>query len=110
MPNFETVVEAHRSPSAKYTELERNRSMSAGVYVIPASAADPQRPHLEDELYFVVRGSGTFHQGTTSRRVGPGEVLFVPAKEPHRFSEVEPELVLLVAFAPPETSSEGASK
>ena len=110
MPNFETVAGAQRTPIAKYTELERNRSMSAGVYVIPAGASDPQSPHLEDELYFVVRGSGRFHLGSTSRTVEAGDVLFVPARETHRFSDVEPELVLLVAFAPPETSSGDASK
>lgn len=110
MPNLETVAAAHRSATARYTELERNRAMSAGVYVIPPGAPDPQRPHLEDELYLVVRGHGVFHQGTQARPVGPGELLFVPAREPHRFSEVDQELVLLVVFAPPETVSGGGSK
>ncbi len=30
--------------------------MSAGIYVLPSGGTDPQNPHKEDELYYVVRG------------------------------------------------------
>ena len=30
--------------------------MSAGVYVLPKGGTDPQKPHREDEMYYVVRG------------------------------------------------------
>ena len=33
--------------------------------------------------------------------VGPGDVLFVAAGEPHHFADVTEDLALLVFFAPP---------
>ena len=39
-----------------YLEFLRVPAMSAGVYVLPAGAPDPQQPHHQDEIYYVVRG------------------------------------------------------
>lgn len=39
-----------------YMEFLRVSAMSAGLYVLPAGGTDPQRPHNEDEMYYVVRG------------------------------------------------------
>jgi mannose-6-phosphate isomerase-like protein (cupin superfamily) len=85
-----------------YAEFLRVSSLSAGVYVLAAGATDAQHPHTEDEVYYVVRGRGRFSHGSAEDPVGPGEVLFVPAREPHRFHSITEELVLLVVFAPPE--------
>ena len=43
-----------------YREFLRVPSMSAGLYVLAAGATDPQRPHHEDEMYYVVRGRAQF--------------------------------------------------
>ena len=94
-------TEARASPGG-YLEFLRVPSMSGGVYVLAPGAEDPQRPHTEDEIYFVVRGRARFRQGEEDRPVAPGDVLFVPAREEHRFHAVEEELVLLVVFAPAE--------
>ena len=76
--------------------------MSVGVYVLAAGASDPQTPHLEDEVYYVVRGRGKFRRATEELSADPGDVLFVPAREPHHFHSIEEDLVLLVVFAPAE--------
>jgi mannose-6-phosphate isomerase-like protein (cupin superfamily) len=93
--------DARRAPGG-YAEFLRVEAMSAGVYVLPRGATDTQTPHGEDEVYFVVRGRSRFHHGDRDDRVGPGDVLFVPAREIHRFHSIEEELVLLVLFAPAE--------
>ncbi len=84
--------------------------MSAGVYVLPAGARDPQQPHHEDEIYYVVRGKAKMRQGDEARArersVGEGSVIFVEAGLEHRFFDVEEELVLLVMFAPAESGQE----
>lgn len=86
-----------------YHEFLRAPSMSLGVYVLAAGAIDRQSPHAEDEVYLVVRGHGRFRQGDDDREVGPGTVLFVPARQAHRFHTIAEELLLFVAFAPPES-------
>jgi mannose-6-phosphate isomerase-like protein (cupin superfamily) len=102
MPSIETLVRDARSSTHGYVEFLRVPAMSAGVYVLAAGGTDSQTPHLEDEVYYVVRGRGRFRRGTEEMRAAPGDVLFVRAREPHHFHSIEEELVLLVVFSPAE--------
>jgi mannose-6-phosphate isomerase-like protein (cupin superfamily) len=86
-----------------YLEFLRVPAMSAGVLRFPAGATDTQTPHEQDEIYYVARGRAHFRLGEEDRGVGPGDLLFVPAHEAHRFHTIEEELVALVVFAPAET-------
>ncbi|MGA8309444.1 MAG: cupin domain-containing protein [Terriglobales bacterium] len=86
-----------------YLEFLRVPAMSAGVYTLPAGAVDPQRPHSEDEMYYVVRGRARMRVDSEERRVSAGSVIFVAAKAEHRFYDIEEELVVLVFFAPAES-------
>jgi mannose-6-phosphate isomerase-like protein (cupin superfamily) len=78
--------------------------LSVGVYVLPAGADDLQRPHREDEVYYVVRGRSKFRAGAEEEPVQPGSLLFVRAGIDHRFFDIEDELVIVVFWAPPEKS------
>ena len=93
-------VERQRAQSGKlYQELLRVPAMSAGLYVLAAGATDPQRPHREDELYYVIRGKARFRAGDEDREVRAGSVLFVSAEVEHRFYDISEELAVLVFFA-----------
>ena len=78
-------------------------AMSAGLYVLAAGATDPQRPHHEDEMYYVLRGKARFKAGDEDRAISAGTVLFVTAEVEHRFHDIAEELAVLVLFAPAET-------
>jgi mannose-6-phosphate isomerase-like protein (cupin superfamily) len=77
--------------------------MSAGLYVLPAGGDDPQLPHQEDEMYYVIRGQAWFRAGTEDRQISAGSVLFVAAKVEHKFHDITDELAVLVFFAPAES-------
>jgi mannose-6-phosphate isomerase-like protein (cupin superfamily) len=77
--------------------------MSAGLYVLQAGGTDLQRPHHEDEMYYVVRGRARFRAGDDDREVSAGSILFVAAGVEHHFYDVAEELALLVCFAPAES-------
>ena len=97
-------IERQRAHSGKlYQEFLRVPAMSAGLYVLAAGAADPQRPHHEDEMYYVIRGRARFRAGDEDREVGAGSVLFVAARVEHRFYDITEELAVLVFFAPAES-------
>jgi mannose-6-phosphate isomerase-like protein (cupin superfamily) len=97
-------IERQRAHSGKlYQEFLRVPAMSAGLYVLAAGAADPQRPHHEDEMYYVIRGRARFRTGDEDREVGAGSVLFVAARVEHRFYDITEELAVLVFFAPAES-------
>ena len=72
------------------------------VEVYAPRGRDSQTPHLRDELYFVVSGSGQFANGPERHPFGPGDALFVPAGVEHRFEEFTDDLVVWVVFYGPE--------
>ncbi len=92
------------SAGRPYLEFLRVESLSAGVYLLPAGGVDPQLPHTEDEVYYVVSGAGQIRVGSEDRAVGAGSVVFVPANVEHRFHTIAEDLIILVLFAPPEYS------
>lgn len=97
-------IDRKRAESGKlYSEFLRVPSMSAGLYVLPTGATDLQRPHHEDEMYYVVRGRARFRAGDLDREVSAGSVLFVAAEVEHRFYDISEELSALVFFAPAES-------
>jgi mannose-6-phosphate isomerase-like protein (cupin superfamily) len=96
-------VEAARSAlSEQYHEFLRRDSMSAGLYVLRTREQDPQTPHGQDELYYVVSGRGRIRVHEHDRPVGPGSIVFVAAGVEHRFHTITSDLTVLVVFAPPE--------
>ena len=85
-----------------YLEFLRVPAMSAGVYVLPAGGTDPQEPHQEDEMYYVVRGRARMKIGSEDTDVSAGSVIFVEAEVEHRFYDIQEEIEVLVFFAPAE--------
>jgi quercetin dioxygenase-like cupin family protein len=99
-----SAINQQRAEGAKlYQEFLRVPAMSAGVYVLPAGAPDPQHPHDQDELYYVVRGRARMKVGSEEDEVRAGSIVFVEAGVEHRFYDIEEELQVLVFFAPAET-------
>jgi quercetin dioxygenase-like cupin family protein len=97
-------IDQARAESGKlYREFLRVPDMSAGLYVLPAGASDLQRPHHEDEMYYVIRGRGRFRAGEQDAEVSTGSVLFVAAEVEHHFYDIAEELAVLVFFAPAES-------
>lgn len=101
--NAEALV-AEITLDRRYKEFLRVPAMSAGMYVLPAGATDGQSPHKEDEIYYVVRGRAKVRIEASETSIQTGNVIFVKAHADHRFFDIEEELVLLVVFAPAETT------
>ena len=85
-----------------YREFLRMPAMSAGLYVLSAGSIDPQVPHHQDELYYVLRGCGRFRAGDDNTEISAGSLLFVAAEVDHKFYDIKEELAVLVFFAPAE--------
>jgi mannose-6-phosphate isomerase-like protein (cupin superfamily) len=105
MDHFFHLEDLNRQQAASgklYSEFLHVPAMSAGVYVLPTGASDPQKPHREDEMYYVVRGHARMQIGTEHAEVRTGSVIFVEAEAEHRFYDIEEELEVLVFFAPAE--------
>ena len=64
--------------------------------------SDPQTPHMRDEIYVVIRGTGDFICPGERRKFGPHDFLFVSAGMEHRFENFSDDLALWVFFYGPE--------
>lgn len=107
MATFIHIADAdkqRRDLGKRYSEFLRVPAMSAGIYVLPAGGVDRQLPHKEDEMYYVVRGKARMRAGSEDQEVATGSIIFVPAEIEHRFYEISEELMVLVFFAPAETT------
>ena len=98
----------YSSPAAgedvHWVEQLRVPDLSVGTYSIAAGGIDGQSPHTEDEIYVVTAGRAVLESGGERAEVGPGMVVYVPAGEVHRFTDVSRDLSALVIFAPAEES------
>jgi mannose-6-phosphate isomerase-like protein (cupin superfamily) len=97
---------AYSAPGAaqtRFIEHFRAARLSTGTYSLPAGAEDDQQPHREDEVYFVTAGRARILTDSGQANVSPGDLIYVPAGEAHRFVGISENLALLVMFAPPYT-------
>jgi mannose-6-phosphate isomerase-like protein (cupin superfamily) len=98
------VYTAASGEPVHWAEHLRVPDLSVGTYSIPAGGTDTQTPHTEDEIYVVTKGRAVIETPGGAAPVTPGSVIFVPALEEHRFTNVTEDLALLVIFAPAEES------
>jgi mannose-6-phosphate isomerase-like protein (cupin superfamily) len=110
MQAFYSIDEVRKQITRRrpYAEFLRLAPMSCGVYVLQPGDEDRQRPHDEDEIYYVISGAAKMKlaaegQPEQDRAITTGDVIFVKARDEHRFHDVTQELVLLVVFAPAMT-------
>ena len=97
---------SQRADSNKlYLEFLKVPDLSMGLYILPAGGTDPQSPHTEDEVYYVVSGRAQIKVADEDRAVQPGSIVYVTKNVEHRFHPIEEELTVLVLFAPAEYSN-----
>jgi mannose-6-phosphate isomerase-like protein (cupin superfamily) len=90
-PDRHDFAEFFRSPSG---------SLSLTVVRWPAGSVDDQRPHAEDEVYYLVAGRGSLMIAGESRAVQPGSIAFVAAGVEHHFTDISEDLEVLVFWSP----------
>jgi len=71
---------------------------------------DKQTPHLQDELYIIISGSGEFMNGGDRAPFSAGDILFVPAGIEHRFENFTDDFATWVIFYGPEKGERRKAK
>ena len=107
MKSFELnqLISQREADNKLYLEFLKVPDLSMGLYVLPAGGTDPQSPHTEDEVYYVVSGQAKILVAEESRDVQAGSIVYVPKNVAHRFHSIEEELRVMVFFAPAEYSN-----
>jgi mannose-6-phosphate isomerase-like protein (cupin superfamily) len=107
MQSFELaeLISQREASDKRYLEFLKVPDLSMGLYVLPAGGIDPQSPHTEDEVYYVVSGRAKILVAEESRDVQAGSIVYVAKSVAHRFHSIEEELTVIVFFAPAEYSN-----
>lgn len=101
---LDKLLAGHNWHAHPYLEFLNVPSLSVGLYCLPAGGTDPQQPHTEDEVYYIVSGQAQFQLADETHPVTPGTLLYVAAHQPHKFFNITEALTILVFFAPAEYS------
>jgi mannose-6-phosphate isomerase-like protein (cupin superfamily) len=96
IPLAEAMRQIPAENGAPFAELFRRGSFS--VEIFSPKDVDTQKPHAQDEAYFIVSGMGEFFNGETRHPVAPGDFIFVQAGVVHRFENFSDDLVVWVVF------------
>lgn len=79
-----------------FADAMRHGTMSVEIFA--PRGTDRQSPHEQDELYIVAAGQAGFdHKGEVTQAV-TGDVLFVPAGDPHFFFDMSADFATWVIF------------
>ncbi|MEM7533166.1 MAG: cupin domain-containing protein [Chloroflexota bacterium] len=105
--DIQTIIADHQKTGQLYHEFLRVPALSMGLYLLAAGSEDPQNPHTEDEVYYVVSGKGQFYCKSQTGEVQDvaveqGSLLYVEAHAVHKFHSITEDLQILVFFAPAE--------
>jgi mannose-6-phosphate isomerase-like protein (cupin superfamily) len=80
-----------------YETVHESPGLELGVYVLVAPEPDRQQPHVDDEVYVVLEGSGVLEVEEQRVELREGHAVFVSAGAEHRFVGYE-QLCVLVIF------------
>ena len=98
------LISQREASNKLYLEFFKVPDISMGLYVLPAGGTDPQSPHTEDEVYYVVSGKAQILVADENRDVQAGSIVYVSKNVAHRFHSIDEDLTVLVFFAPAEYS------
>ena len=72
--------------------------MEVGILRLRKGETDAQEPHLVDEIYFVIEGTGHIEIEDIMKPINPADFIFVPANVHHRFVVDNKDLIVLYFF------------
>jgi mannose-6-phosphate isomerase-like protein (cupin superfamily) len=96
------LISQRASSNKLYLEFLKVPDLSMGLYVLNEGGTDPQSPHTEDEVYYVVSGRAKILVADEERDIQAGSIVYVEKNVAHHFHSIEEELTVLVFFAPAE--------
>jgi mannose-6-phosphate isomerase-like protein (cupin superfamily) len=79
------LIEQRGKTGKLYLEFLRVPDLSVGLYQLSAGGADPQSPHTEDEVYYIVSGKAQIKVADEDHDVQTGSIVYVTKTVDHEF-------------------------
>lgn len=85
--------------SQYFIDVMNTSTMEVGIINLKKDQEDTQQPHVSDEIYYVISGSGTIEIDGIKNEVNPGKIIYIPKRICHSFHAISNELVVLYILA-----------
>ena len=109
-----TIADLSKTPGRRYPAGRRTQNLVGGASPIqakgfcmgyvtldPAGGQVPWHTHPQEEVYFIVQGTGEACVGAERSTVAMGQALYVPPDTFHQLSNVgEGPLLMIYAYSP----------
>jgi mannose-6-phosphate isomerase-like protein (cupin superfamily) len=82
-----------------FLDFLQTHSFDVGILVLKPGQKDIQKPHSQDELYYIIEGNGFIEIGNTTRSFHSGSCIFIPSNTHHRFFDNISRIVVLYVFS-----------
>jgi mannose-6-phosphate isomerase-like protein (cupin superfamily) len=98
IPPYERTLKVLLSPQAN-----RTKNMSLGMTILdPGSSSSPHSHETEEEIWFVVSGTGLATVAEETIHIEEGTAIYIPPKQTHQLvNEGSEKMRVLWAFSPP---------
>ena len=94
----DSLVTQLKSADKRWNAFLKGENVLTGIYHLKSGETDMQKPHGTDEVYYIIEGKAKFTADNQESKVSKGSILFVKAEIPHKFTDIEEDLVILVFF------------
>lgn len=97
------LIRELRDEDFQFAEVLDRESVAIEIGRYPTASA--KNPHTEDEIYYIISGSGMIRVGDETYDVEAGDVVFVDQGREHDFFNIAEEIVALTIFVGSENPS-----
>ena len=94
----DSLITQLQTQDKRWTAFLRGENVLTGIYHLKAGMQDMQKPHDTDEVYYIIEGKARLIAGGVESMVAKGSIIFVKAEIPHKFVDIQEDLVVLVFF------------
>ena len=94
----DSLITQLQTQDKRWTAFLRGENVLTGIYHLKAGTQDMQKPHDTDEVYYIIEGKARLIAGGVESMVAKGSIIFVKAEIPHKFVDIQEDLVVLVFF------------
>ena len=92
----EELITVLEEEDTQFAEVFSKESITLEIGKYPTSS--PKNPHTENEVYYIISGSGMIRVGDNTYSVERGDVVFVEQGLEHDFFNIDEEITALTIF------------
>lgn len=96
--NVNQYIEKITHQNTYFHTFINRESLAAGILVLQSGQKDPQEPHENDEVYFILKGDGFLKINKKDYSVSKNKLYFVAKNTDHFFHGNKTEIVALYFF------------